>query len=1581
MNKLKKLLALLLCAAMTLGVMPALALAEEGEVTPPAEEGETITRAQWLSQLVEAFGMTVENDDDLPDNYFSDLDPESEYYRDILVAVQYGLVDIEAGDPIKPDDPATREFAAQTTNFGLRFQIGEEEEYTFSEKEDVTYPEDIQIAVNRNWFALVDGSFLPEQPVTATEAEVIFADVKAVLDSAKIDENYDNKVEAAGGVIVVPESTEKSITPADEDGVLSITLNDYDGPINKDDIFVIFANGIPVAMKAIDVTSQDNALIINATKDGTDGAIVSIDIQGSSDVDLDNFVPAEVTTYSVIDTTDPEAAPEDLSVSLQGITWDEKTKTLKGETDFEVGSIKSTVGFTISKVKLNYKLNDGNGNMIATITGDYSLTGSVQFDLGNYAGVPSSIYLGYIDFTDGLGVLTAGISLGISLKGGVTVSEMGKITVGCSYNKHDGFLNLTKFENTGSSMSMEADVDVSLTAALVLDLSAIKINGRVWATVGVKGYYKTQEYKDDRLPRTCANLGGYLYANYGAQIKIDGKPYGKPRDIYTEENSPYKVYYHYEDGQKVDICSRGNTPDNKVYPKYTTKPTSKNYNPSPTYGQSSSGSGGSGEPVVIWEYSLDKDNNATITKYNGRASALAIPSKIDGYTVTGIGARVFQNNKVLRTVVIPNSVTKIGREAFYGCTNLSSANLPLSLEKLEYQAFQNCTSLTHINIPKALNDIGYHTNGVVTSYGNVFEGAGLLSVEFEEGITRIPNNLFWNAAKLERADIPNTVTRIGENAFYGCTGLKEVHISENVTSIGRSAFYGCTSLSSANLPLSLEKLEYQAFQNCTSLTHINIPKALNDIGYHTNGVVTSYGNVFEGAGLLSVEIEEGRTIIPDQLFLNVPKLKSIEIPGTVTKIGSRAFKGCTSLETAKLSSNLTSIASNAFEGCSSLKEIDIPETVIDMGTYIFDGCTGLYKAHIPTIWSNIPEGTFRNCTSLTEITLPDGLTAIRANAFFGCESLPALNLPDSVETIENSAFYGCDALTEVIIPESVISFGSSVFNDCQGLTKAVINASCNIGNEIFRNCGTLETVELNNKGNVAGYTFYNCDALETVIINNIGSVGGYMFYDCDSLVSITFGDGVTSLGSNAFYDCDALTSLTLNDSITSIGASFCYGCELLSEINFGKYIETIPDSAFRLCPALETVKLPHFLKTIAANAFAEDTKLVDVYVPARVSKIENNSFSYPAKTTMHGRPGSYAEEYANSRSMTFDAIDEPITEIAFEESEVDIPIGKTLRPVLNFAPGFDTDIITFVSGDEGVATVSETGVITAKNYGTTTVTALTEDGLRTDIKVLIINPATSVTLSKTTLELEANTSEVLTVTSKPNGNNDSLVWSSGDEKVAVVDQQGNVTAIAPGETDITVKAVHGGVSAVCHVVVSASGVPVVPVTGVKLTPDKCEIMVGGSKTLQAEIVPADATNKALLWSSDNTDVAEVVDGVVTAKAEGKANITVRTAVGGYEAKCVVTVVPKAEITELTATPMGQYALVTVKAVNAPKDAVIYLAAFGGGQLCGAQTVTMTGGSGQVIVPLDGVETLKAVMWDSLDSMRPLCEAKEVEVAK
>ena len=167
-----------------------------------------------------------------------------------------------------------------------------------------------------------------------------------------------------------------------------------------------------------------------------------------------------------------------------------------------------------------------------------------------------------------------------------------------------------------------------------------------------------------------------------------------------------------------------------------------------------------------------------------------------------------------------------------------------------------------------------------------------------------------------------------------------------------------------------------------------------------------------------------------------------------------------------------------------------------------------------------------------------------------------------------------------------------------------------------------------------------------------------------------------------------------------------------------------------------------------------------------------------------------------------------------------------------------------------------------------------------------------ITLDKTTATVEEGATVTLTATVTPgNATDKTVTWSTSNEAIATV-SGGVVTGVKAGEVTITAKA--GDKSATCTVTVTAATTEpeVVPVTGVTLNQTAVTLDIDQSITLTAAVAPENATNKAVTWASDKTDVATVdSNGKVTAVAAGTANITVTTADGGKTATCAVTVNP------------------------------------------------------------------------------------------
>lgn len=177
--------------------------------------------------------------------------------------------------------------------------------------------------------------------------------------------------------------------------------------------------------------------------------------------------------------------------------------------------------------------------------------------------------------------------------------------------------------------------------------------------------------------------------------------------------------------------------------------------------------------------------------------------------------------------------------------------------------------------------------------------------------------------------------------------------------------------------------------------------------------------------------------------------------------------------------------------------------------------------------------------------------------------------------------------------------------------------------------------------------------------------------------------------------------------------------------------------------------------------------------------------------------------------------------------------------------------------------------------------------------------ATGVNVSTDALELKEEEGAQVSAAIAPYYAKGELTFASEDETIATVDDKGNVTAVKAGETKIKVSVKDSDVYA--EIAVKVNGKPVVekPITGVSVKADKSELKVGETAKLTAVITPEDTTDsKDLKYESSDKAVAEVSDaGVVTAKAAGKAVITVSSA-ARPDVKATVEINVKAKDNEL-----------------------------------------------------------------------------------
>lgn len=208
------------------------------------------------------------------------------------------------------------------------------------------------------------------------------------------------------------------------------------------------------------------------------------------------------------------------------------------------------------------------------------------------------------------------------------------------------------------------------------------------------------------------------------------------------------------------------------------------------------------------------------------------------------------------------------------------------------------------------------------------------------------------------------------------------------------------------------------------------------------------------------------------------------------------------------------------------------------------------------------------------------------------------------------------------------------------------------------------------------------------------------------------------------------------------------------------------------------------------------------------------------------------------------------------------------------------------SSNSSIATVSPTGVITAKGQGNCMITIKASNGAAARIAVTVVQPITSIKLSGSKATLELGHKKTVTATVGPsNATSKSLVWSSSNSSVATV-SKGVITAVGKGTCIITCRSkFYSNISVSYKVTVKQAVTAVSMESAVKLNENS-------TKRLTAKAVPNTASNARLSFKSSNASVAAVSsNGVITAKSKGSCVITATATDGsGKSAKCRVTVV-------------------------------------------------------------------------------------------
>ncbi len=281
-----------------------------------------------------------------------------------------------------------------------------------------------------------------------------------------------------------------------------------------------------------------------------------------------------------------------------------------------------------------------------------------------------------------------------------------------------------------------------------------------------------------------------------------------------------------------------------------------------------------------------------------------------------------------------------------------------------------------------------------------------------------------------------------------------------------------------------------------------------------------------------------------------------------------------------------------------------------------------------------------------------------------------------------------------------------------------------------------------------------------------------------------------------------------------------------------------------------------------------------------------------------------AGEHSDICTVTVTKAEVPVTSVKIFEGDLTIDKGTDTLLTAKVLPDDATDkTVTWTSSDENIVKVDQNGNITAVGVGEATVTASAGDvsgACRITVKepVVIVE---SVSISETSVTLKTGENTALSATVRPDNATDKTVtWSSEDTKIATVDQSGKVTAVAVGTTTVTASA--GNKFANCTVTVVSSTIEVESVT---LSKSALDMKTGQTATLAATVLPENATDKTVAWTSSDTKIVTVdQNGNVTAVTAGTATIT--ASAGNSSATCTVTVTEPAQLIDIPDAAFKKY---------------------------------------------------------------------------
>ena len=665
------------------------------------------------------------------------------------------------------------------------------------------------------------------------------------------------------------------------------------------------------------------------------------------------------------------------------------------------------------------------------------------------------------------------------------------------------------------------------------------------------------------------------------------------------------------------------------------------------------------------------------------------------------------------------------------------------------------------------------------------------------------------------------------------------------------------------------------------------------------------------------------------------KLTSLQLGEYIESLEYGAFSNCKNLTTAILSDNTISIKDEVFYNCSNLEEITFTAKNCSVGWRIFSYCNKLTKVNIPSIkdWCNYnfdypifletnQEVTlYINNIPYNDIIIPIETSEIKPFTFAMLQTVNSIALSNSIKKIGKDCFAGT-SISKIDIPASCDSIFEGAF---EGLTLDELKIPNNV-----KYLGKLD----------GGYYAYGNLSINKFIIEK-------------SSTPITFQNHISFMYETKISEfvwlrpIEGLLYFT-NGNTPKSDSSIFYGMKSLKKVIIGSEIPKLDSRVFYNCPGLEILEIEDSENPIIFmqdNGFNKTTTgIYTRYTPIYYNEFNSSPLNsiYLGRNIIFERDSleSYLEAnisevrdfspFNKQKKIEKVSIGDMVTELPCKELFSNCPL-KYISIGINLGSIPDK---TFFTEDETLTTVILNGLtppiyesgftnfayVNAKLYVPTESFSLyreTEPWSKFwNIKELYEYEILPELIFINCEEVELSIGETfqLEATVLPEDTtNSTVIWVSSNEDVALISQEGLLTAVSEGITIIT--ATCGEVYTSCKVTVIN---PVIEAEQIVLNVEKAELNIGQTLQLDATVLPEEVSDKTILWTTSNENVALVSEeGLVMAVSDGEAIIT--ASCGEITADCLIIVLEDAGVESLMANPDLKISVYSVDGVLIKKN--------------------------------------------------------------